>query len=72
MKTFNLALAFVAVVTCLLEGAFARNLVLIVLSLVIAVAVFLLNRKLEQRSISQFYEDTCKPATRNDVPDFSK
>jgi hypothetical protein len=72
MKTFNLALAFIAVVTCLLAGAFAHNLVLIILSLVIAVAVFVLNKKLEQRSIVQFYEDTCKPTIQNDTPDFSK
>jgi hypothetical protein len=71
MKTFNLALAFVAVVMCLLEGAFAHNLVFIILSLVIAVASFVLNKKLEQRSILQLYQDTRKPKTQNDTPDFS-
>ncbi len=65
MKSINLALAFVAVALCLVVGASLHSWLLVVLSLVIAAGVFLLNKKLEQRLISQLYEDTRKPSYRN-------
>ena len=72
MKSINLALAFIAVVMCLMVGAFAHSWLLILLSLVIAVAVFILNKKLEQRFISQLYQDSRKPAHQDEThsPDF--
>jgi CHASE3 domain sensor protein len=72
MKNFNLALAFVAALSCLLAGAVFHTFVLIILSLFIAVGVFLLNRKLEQRNISQRYQDTRRPALHDEIhaPDF--
>jgi nicotinamide riboside transporter PnuC len=72
MKSINLALAFVAVALCLVVGAFIHSWLLVALSLVIAVGVFILNKKLEQRFISQLYQDTLKPPHQEDTrsPDF--
>jgi cell division protein FtsW (lipid II flippase) len=67
MKSFNLALAFVAVVTCLLAGAVLQDFVLVVFSLLIALGVFLLNKKLERRTLAQQYQKPRRPALHDEI-----
>jgi hypothetical protein len=67
MKSFNLALAFLAVVTCLLAGAVLQDFVLVVFSLLIAVGVFLLNKKLERCNLAQQYHKPRRPTLHDDI-----
>jgi hypothetical protein len=67
MKSVNVVLAFVTVVLCLLVGAVLQSWVLLGMSLGIALSVFVLNKKLEQRHISRVYgvKDQSRPVSQS-------
>jgi diacylglycerol kinase len=64
MKGVNLVLAFVTVVLCLLVGAALQSWVLLGMSLGIALGVFILNKKLEQRTVTRIYKVSISKASR--------
>lgn len=61
MRGINVVLSCVAAALCLLVGALLHSWLLLGLSLVIAVSVFVLNKKLEQRRVTQLYQASRQP-----------
>jgi hypothetical protein len=66
MWTINLALGYLAAILCMASGVMFNNLIFIVFSLGLALAVFILDKTLEHRLVHLLYYQNLRPIDTED------